>query len=137
MKRAIGLLTALVLCLASAAVDGQGTKAADIKEIMGTLNKPTGLYYNIGGELRSDTPNWAEIAPQAKEVAMLAAALGKKKPPMGDEKSWAKLTMDYAANAAALEKAIAAKDQAKAKAAFDKMGGDTCKTCHKAHKKEE
>lgn len=137
MKRASGWLMALVLCLVAGGVEGQGTKAPEIKEIMGKLNKPTGLYYNIGSELKSDTPNWAEIGPQAREVAMLAAALGKNKPPMGDEKNWMKLTTDYAANATALEKAIAAKDQAKAKAAFDKMGGDTCKTCHKAHKKED
>jgi hypothetical protein len=137
MKRAILLLMALALSLAAGAVEAQGDKPPPIKEIMGKLNKPTGLYYSIGAELKSDAPDWAEIQPQSKEVAQLAAALGKNKPPKGDEKDWAKLTKDYAANAAALQKAIAAKDKTAAKAAFDKMGGKLCMTCHEAHKKDE
>jgi cytochrome c556 len=136
MKHALVLVTALVLCWTAGAVVAQGDKSPDIKEIMGQLNKPTGLYYNIGAELKSDTPDWAEIQPQAKEVAKLAAALGKNKPPKGDVAAWEKRTKEYAANAAALQKAIAAKDKPAAKAAFDKMGGNLCMTCHKAHKPE-
>ena len=69
----------------------------------------------------SDAPDWKEIQPQAKEVAKLAAMLGKHKPPKGDEASWAKLTKEFATNAAALDKAIAAKDQTAAKAVYAKM----------------
>jgi hypothetical protein len=101
------------------------------------MNKPsTGLLSNIGAELRSDSPDWKEIQPQAKEVAKLTAMLGKGKPPKGDATSWAKLTKDFAANAAALDKAIAAKDQTAAKAAYAKMSGKTCETCHEAHRKD-
>ena len=137
MKRALLLGTALALCLAAGAAEAQDEKPSPIKEIMVKLNKPsTGLLSNIHAELRSDTPAWAEIQPQAKEVAKLTATLGKYKPPKGDEASWAKLTKDFAANAAALDKAIAAQDQATAKAVFAKMGEQACNACHKAHRKE-
>lgn len=137
MKRALVWVTALALCLVAGGVRGQDEKPSEIKTIMVKLNKPsTGLYSNIGAELRSDTPDWAEIQPQAKEEAKLTAALGKLKPPKGDAASWAKLTKEYAANAAALDKAIAAKDQPAAKAAFAKLGEKACDACHKAHRKE-
>jgi hypothetical protein len=136
MKRATVLLTALALSLAAASAEAQGDKVPPVKEIMGKLNKPTGLYFNIGKELRENDPMWADVQKDAKEVAKLAAVLGKNAPPRGDKESWAKLTKDYAANAVTLEKAAAAKDQAAARAAYAKMGGETCNTCHKAHKKE-
>jgi hypothetical protein len=134
MKCAMMLLAAFLLGCAAKGVVAQGDKTPDIKEIMGTLNKPTGLYYSLGSDLKDDMPDWDEMQPKAKKIAKLAAALGKDKPPKGDEKSWAKMTKEYAANAAALEKAVAAKDKATAKVAFDKMGGATCMNCHKAHR---
>src|SRR5438552_1970398 len=136
MKRVTVLLTALALSLAAASVEAQGDKTPEVKDIMGKLNKPTGLYFSIGKELRESDPMWAELQPQAKEVAKLTAALSKNAPPKGEKASWETLTKAYAANAAALEKAVAAKDQAAAKAAYAKMGGDACNTCHKAHKND-
>jgi len=136
MKRATVLLTALALSLAAASAEAQGDKPPAVKDIMGKLNKPTGLYFNIGKELRESDPMWAEVQRDAKEVARLAAVLGKNAPPKGDKESWDKLTKEYAANAAALEKATAAKDQAAARAAYAKMGGEACNTCHKAHRPE-
>jgi cytochrome c556 len=139
MKRATVLLTALALSFAAASAEAQGDKVPAVKDIMMKVNKPTGLYFNIGKELREKDPMWPEVQQDAKEVARLAALLGKNAPPKGDKESWEKLTKEYAANAAALEKAVAAKDQAAAKAAWAKMGGDggaACNACHKAHRSE-
>jgi cytochrome c556 len=137
MKRAFVVAASLMVCWLAAAVNARDDKPSEIKEIMVKINKPsTGLLSNIGAELRSDSPDWKEIQPQAKEVAKLTAMLGKDKPPKGDAASWTKLTKDFAANAAALDKAIAAKDQAAAKAAYAKMSGKTCDTCHEAHRQE-
>jgi cytochrome c556 len=136
MKRALVWITALSLSLAAGAAAAKDEKPSEIKEIMTKINKPsTGLAANIASELRSDSPDWKEIQPQAKEMVKLTAQLGKYKPPMGDEASWAKLTKEFAANTVALEKAIAAKDQPAAKAAFEK-GEKACSACHKAHRKE-
>ena len=77
------------------------------------------------------------MQPQAKELAKLAAALGKNPPPKGEKDSWEKLTKEYATNAAALEKAVAAKDQTAAMNVIKKMGGDACNNCHTAHRKKD
>jgi hypothetical protein len=135
MKRFTVLLTALTLSFAAAA-EAKDDKPSEIQELMGKLNKPTGLFYAIGKELREGDPMWADIQPAAKEVAKEAARLGKLTPPKGDKDSWAKLTKEYADNAAALEKAVAGKNQAAAKAAFAKIDEPNCKKCHDAHRKQ-
>jgi hypothetical protein len=135
MKRVTVVLTALTMSFA-AGVEAKDDKPTEIQAIMGKLNKPTGLFYSIGKELREGDPMWADIQPAAKEVAKEAAKLGKLTPPKGDKDSWAKLTKEYADNAAALEKAVTAKNQAAAKAAFAKMDEPNCKKCHEAHRKE-
>ena len=137
MKRILLGVLALAVCWVADIAAARDEKPSEIKQIMVKMNKPsTGLYANIGGELRLDSPDWKEIGPQAKEMVKLTAALEKLKPPKGEGASWTKLTKEYAVNAAALQKAIAAMDQPAAKTAWSKMGEKACSACHKAHRKE-
>jgi len=132
--------TTRVMALALAAVlAGAGLaqeKVPTIKEIMARLNKPGGLYPAISKELKADDPDWGEIQLQAKSFVKMTAALGKDAPPKGDQESWAKLTQEYADNALALSAAADKKDRTTAAAARSRLGGEACKTCHKAHMKK-
>jgi hypothetical protein len=133
-----GMMPALAMVSAAliAGVALAQEKVPAIKEIMARLNKPGGLYPTLSKELKTDDLDWAEVQQQAKTFAKMAAALGKNVPPKGDADSWAKLTQDYATNARALEAAADKKDRPAADAARLRLGGDACKTCHKAHMKK-
>ena len=131
--RAVLRLGAAILFVAGAAnADGP-----TVKEIMGKANKPTGIYFNLGLDLKDDNPSWPDIQQEAKDLAKLAAALRQATLPRGDKESWDNLTKAYAGNAKALEQATAKMDQKAAQAAHAKMGGDACMTCHKAHRPPE
>jgi cytochrome c556 len=112
-------------------------EAPSVKEIMGKANKPTGIYFNLGQDLKDDNPAWPDIQQEAKELKELADALHQAAPPRGDKASWDKLTSAYANNAKVLLKAAAKMDQAAAREAHAKMGGNACMTCHKAHRPAE
>jgi cytochrome c556 len=129
-KRALSLTLAAVLAGTALAQD----KVPTIKEIMGRLNKPGGLYPTISRELKADDTDWAEVQQDTRSFAKLAAELGKNAAPKGDPESWAKLTKEYADNARALEDAAGKKDRAAATAARGRLGSRSCKTCHDAHK---
>jgi cytochrome c556 len=127
----------LILLLAGVVVGLGGAepgKAPDIKQIMQRANKPTGIYFNLKKDLEDEEPSWTEMRTEAHDLAQLAAALGKQTPPKGDKASWMKLSRAYADNAQGLYQAVAKKDKKAARAALTRMGGDTCKTCHKAHR---
>jgi hypothetical protein len=130
-----GLALALTFGLAAAAALAQD-KVPTIKEIMARLNKPGGLYPTVSRELKSDNVDWNELRQQAGSFAKLAAALGGNTPPTGEPESWARLTKAYADSARALDDAAGRKDHAAANAARARLGGEACKTCHKAHKKK-
>ncbi len=131
-RLAILLVVATSLGLGGAEPD----KAPDIKEIMQRANKPTGLYFNLKKDLEDEEPMWDDMLAEARELAQLAAALGKQTPPKGDKASWAKLTRAYASEAKGLSQAVAKKDRKAAQAAIGRMGGATCKSCHKVHRPE-
>ncbi len=116
---------------------GAAPDAPTVKDIMKKANSPTGIYANLGQDLKDDNPSWSDIQQEAKQTAMLAAALRQTTPPRGDKESWDKLTKQYADNAAALQQATAKMDQDAARAAWAKLGGETCKTCHAAHRPPE
>jgi hypothetical protein len=122
-----------VLAFALPPVPAQGDKL-DAKQIMGKLNKPEGLYYNIVKELREDDPNWDAAKKDVKEVARLGALLAKTDPPKGEKESWQALTKAYGENTKALETAVGKMDKTAAKAASEKIG-KSCEACHMAHKK--
>ena len=137
MSRKSVLTAALPLAALAWGLAAAGTAdPPTVKEIMGRANKPTGIYFNLGQDLKDENPSWPDIQQEAKELAGLAAALRRAAPPKGDKDSWDRLTRTYADNAWALEKAAAKQDQAAARAAHARMGGDACMTCHKAHRPE-
>ena len=57
----------------------------------------------------------------------------KTKPEKGDDKSWAKLTEQFAAHAKELDDAVAKKDKEKVKGAIEKLH-ETCEACHENHR---
>lgn len=91
------------------------------------------LKDSIGQELNSDSPSWDTIQPQTKEFAELVASLSKYDPPKGSKESWTKLTTAFSEQAAALNRAAAAKNKNDALAAHTTIS-ESCKTCHQAHK---
>jgi cytochrome c556 len=129
----LGSLLALVAW--TPGLDAQGEKAPDIKEIMGKLNKPTGVYFSIVRELKEEAPMWEEVQAQAKILSQQAAALNKTQPPKGDLAAWTGLVKAYSDNARAAEQAAQRMDKTGAQTALAKMGEPACGTCHKAHRK--
>jgi hypothetical protein len=133
-RAAVALIGLLSLLMLLPRLPARDDKPPEVKEIMGKVNKPTGLYFNVAKELKENDPAWDDIKPDAKEIARLGALLGKNDPPKGEKDSWQKLTKAYADNTKALEAAVAKMDKEAAKAASDKIG-KSCEVCHKAHKK--
>lgn len=138
MKAAYGVMAMLVAGLwihgIGPKADAQDGKAPTIKEVMGKLTKgPNSLTSVIGKELSSDKVAWDDLKKQSKEFAEFAEALGKNKPPKGDEQSWEKLTKAYADSAQALAMASDKMDKKAAVAAHDKLKG-ACMSCHRAHR---
>jgi cytochrome c556 len=133
--RRIGLGLVLGSCLLVQPVGAQGDDAPTIKDIMTRLNKPAGLHPALGKALKAEAPAWPAIQAETKEFAKLAAALGKNKAPKGEPVSWETLTKTYAESAKALDQAAAKMDKTGAQAAYNKLGGMLCGTCHKAHRK--
>jgi hypothetical protein len=137
MFRLIRPFTALaafgVLVFVASAV-GADDKTPPIKEIMTKAHKGgDSLLATVGKDLKADTPDWAEVGKLSKQLVELGTALGKNKPPKGDQASWDKLTKDYLDTATTLETAAEKKEKKDAAAAQSKLAG-SCMACHKAHK---
>jgi cytochrome c556 len=133
MARKVLIAAAVALtALASGSAD-----APSVKDIMKKANSPTGIFFNLGTDLKDDNPNWKDVQQEAKDLAMLASALRLTTPPRGDKDSWDKLTKAYADTAKVLEQATAKKDQDAARAAWGKINDQACKACHAAHRPPE
>ncbi|HVS37746.1 MAG TPA: hypothetical protein VMS17_19445 [Gemmataceae bacterium] len=137
MRRSLLVVLATAVVLVQRPAGAGIADAPTVKDIMKKANSPTGIYANLGMDLKDDNPSWSSIQQEAKDLAALASALRQATPPRGDKGSWDKLTKQYADNAAALQQATAKMDQDAARAAWAKLGGDTCKTCHAAHRPPE
>ncbi len=137
-KVGFGLLAMVgvaMLVIASESVLAQDAKkAADIDTIMKKIHgKKGGLIPAITELVNKDMV--AKASAQAKQVAALAADLGKNKPKKGEQKSWDELTKAYSDAAADLSAAVEKKDADAAKSALNIIGG-SCKACHEAHRKK-
>lgn len=136
MKRfgMVALLAASILYVGgtSGSAAQKDKDAPTIKEIMKAVNNPGTLCKDLGGLVKAKEPKWDDIATKAKELVPLAKALGKNKPPKGDDESWKKFTTAYAEAAEKLEKAAKDKDAAAALAAHKVIAN--CGGCHGAHK---
>jgi hypothetical protein len=113
-----------------------GGSSSPLKQIMMKFAGPQGLTQKIGAELSADPPPWDDLQSQTKELDQQAAALGPNKPPKGTQESWDKHVKDFAELSAALDAAVQAKDQAKAKDAQAKLGPQSaaCMECHRDHR---
>ena len=113
---------------------GAGDEAASIKDIMGKLHKGAKAPLNqLKAQLKSDSPDWAKIKSDAKEIDSLSASLAKFDPPKGDASAYKALAANYHKNAKALDAAAEKEDLGATKAALTKLSA-SCKECHSAHK---
>jgi len=137
MKRIACMTGVLAMVIAGALVTGPvgaGDEAASIKDIMGKLHKPAkGSLQQLKVQLKSDSPDWAKIKADAKEISSLSASLAKFDPPKGDASAYKALASTYHTNAEALDAAAGKEDLGATKAACGKLFA-SCKECHAAHK---
>lgn len=129
---AFGMM-AVVLAFGSAASraeDKKDDKLPDIAEIMKKGHaKSDGYIAKTKDAAKAE--KWEDAVKYAKDLNILGEALGKNKPPKGDDKSWKSLTDKYAASTKAALEGAEKKD---AKAVNTALGGINCGGCHKAHK---
>ncbi|MBA4064142.1 MAG: hypothetical protein C0501_10600 [Isosphaera sp.] len=112
--------------------DKKDEKLPDIKEIMQKGHKATDNYLaQIKAEVKGE--KWEDAGTHAKLLNAFGEALGKNKPPKGDDKSWKELCEKYASNTKAVLAAVEKKDAAAANKALGAISG-SCGGCHKAHK---
>lgn len=94
------------------------------------------VHRAVKKSLEADSIDWTEVAKQMKQYGIAAQYVGqhaKTKPEKGDEKSWAKLSVQFANEAKELDAAIAKKDKDKALGAIEKLH-ETCEACHENHR---
>jgi cytochrome c556 len=129
MKRLAYAAAGLVL-LAGLAVAAEPT----VKEIMTKAHKEgSGLLADVGKALREDEPDWDDIQKETKELVELGTALGKAKPPKGEQDSWDRLSKSYLDKVKALDAVSQKKDKSGAQNAF-KSVRTSCGACHMAHR---
>ena len=128
---------AVALAYGSAATAGQKKdkdkkeETPDISTIMQKGHGKGGCLATIGAAVKGG--EWEKAQKSATVLAGFGEALGKNKPPKGDEKSWKALTEKYAENTKAVATAAEAKDSDKTQAAL-KAIQQSCKGCHSVHK---
>jgi hypothetical protein len=139
MKRFACMVTVVALVVAAALVTSQagaGDDAATIKDIMGKLHKGAkSPLAKLKTQLKSGSPDWAEVQGETKDFVILGAALAKFDPPRGESSAYKGLATKYYENAKALDTAAQKKDTATATAALSKISA-SCKECHSAHKEQ-
>lgn len=118
----------IALCLS---VDAADEKAAPIKTVMKTVAGKEGLCAKCNAAGKD--AKWEDAQKYAKQLTDCCANLPKNKCPKGDAESWAKLSKQYAEQAAAINKAATDKN-AEAFGKAIKTFTSSCKTCHDAHK---
>jgi cytochrome c556 len=135
---ALGVI-AVTLAYGAAAAAGQDKKdkkkedkTPSISEIMVQGHKGTDSFLTkLKGEVKD--AKWEDALTHAKALNLFGEALGKNKPPKGEEKSWKELTGKYAENTKAVLTAVEKKDAKAATTALGAIGG-SCGGCHKAHR---
>ena len=112
--------------------DKKDEKLPDISEIMAKAHGKTDGYL---AQLKTQVKGakWEDAGKTAKDLTLIADALGKNKPPKGEAKSWETLTKKYSENVKAVSDGIEKKDAAAAGKALGAIG-TSCGGCHKAHK---
>ena len=122
---------AVALAYGSAATAGQkDDKLPDISEIMKKGHAKTdGYIAKIRGAAKGQM--WDDAQKYAKDFAILGLALGKNKPPKGDDKSWKALTDKYMNSTKTVAEGAEKKD---AKLVNKGLAAINCKECHDKHR---
>jgi cytochrome c556 len=125
---------AVIVAAALASGDAGAEDTPTIKALMGKLHKganaPVGA---LKAELKSDSPDWAKVESNSKNLLVLSAALDKNDPPKGEASSYKALAGKYYTNAKDLDAAVQKHDAKSAQGALSKINA-SCKECHSAHK---
>lgn len=133
MARWCGAAVAAVM-MAGLVVSATGTaqdKGPTAKDVMKAVAGKTGLCAKCNAAGKAG--NWDDAQKLAKQLNECGVAFTKSPCPRGDGKSWEKLTAEFCAQTAAINKAAEAKDsEAFAKAIKTFVG--SCEGCHTAHK---
>src|SRR5687767_5372496 len=85
----------------------------------------------LEGEVKD--AKWEDATTHAKALNLFGEALGKNKPPKGEEKSWKELTGKYAESTKSILTAVEKKEAKDATAGLKAIRG-MCMGCHKAHR---
>jgi hypothetical protein len=110
-----------------------GTRTS-LHDIMTRIGRgPRSLTPTIERAIREDEPAWDNIRPKTKEYVELVALVATYDPPRGSKQSWAKHAASFADAAAALDRAVEAKDKKAALAAHD-FASNSCMSCHLEHR---
>jgi cytochrome c556 len=125
------------LAVLSAGLAGaQEGKTPAIKDVMDKLHKGAkSPLAQLKTQLKSESPDWAQVKKLSKEFVEYGSALPKNEPPRGDIADFKALATTYYENAKKIDEAAQREDKAAAQAAFSKLSS-LCKTCHAAHKEQ-
>ena len=104
---------------------------------MKKANTPTGIFFNLGQDLKDDNPSWSDVQQEAKDLAQLAAALAAGDAAARRQGFLGQAHEGLRRQHEALEQATAKKDQETARAAWAKIDDQACKTCHAVHRPPE
>ncbi len=105
-----------------------------VRDAMKKLNGgPNSLHATLGKDLKDDDLDWEAIQEETAEYVKLTDVLRQNKPKKGELASWEAFVKSYNADARTLDAAAKKKD-ARTTAAVLKRLGDSCMTCHKAHR---
>jgi cytochrome c556 len=142
MLRSVALVGFLA-ALAGVWMVGPSVLAADAKDpppVLKLMEDNFAGKKNVHKALKkavdTDPINWGDVGALVKQYSTAAEAVGahaKIKPEKGDDKSWAKLTQQFAAQAKELDAAVAKKDKEGIKATMEKLH-ESCEACHEAHR---
>jgi len=140
MKRLTAGLFVLSAALVglTGSVPAQGEKLPAIKDVMKKMGGgTTGIYFQLGRELRDPELMWDDARRMSRELVKLTAPLSKCTPPQGDRASWEKHTKALTDAAKTLDDAVAKQDKRAAQTAYQNMGEENmCKKCHDVHRKK-
>jgi cytochrome c556 len=126
-------LTSVMLALAVLAAVALAADPS-IKEIMTKAHKGgDSLIEVVGKAAKADTPDWDTINKSTDQLVDLGKSLSKaefpKDAPKGTKEGWAKQTMIYNEQVAALDAAAGKKDKDATFTAFTKLK-NSCGGCH-------
>src|SRR4051812_32430243 len=109
MKRVVctgGVLAAFIAAALISGRAGAEDESATLKSVMGKLHKGANSpFIQLKTQLKSASPNWAEVQKETKQLVELGGSLSKFEPPRGEASGYKSLATNYYNNAKALDAA--------------------------------